>query len=170
MNWILAGNFVLLGAKEFDIKSNQENNFSLFEIAGSGSGVFRSTHKDFCPEVVNYHDETDTYSVNYSELSGLFVESTKELNQKLIDANARINPATLHHVYEWTKTGSPNARLFDIKFSVNSIKEKDSKIIHPRLLIPEDFSPLGKQTFILFSIKLLINSFKNLSKLLLFVL
>lgn len=43
-----------------------------------------------CPEVVNYHDETDTYSVNYSELSGLFVESTKELNQKLIDANARI--------------------------------------------------------------------------------
>jgi hypothetical protein len=43
-----------------------------------------------CPEVVNYHEETDTYSVNYSELSGLFVESTKELNQKLIDANARI--------------------------------------------------------------------------------
>jgi hypothetical protein len=43
-----------------------------------------------CPEVVNYHDETDTYSVNYSELSGLFVESTKELNQKLMDANARI--------------------------------------------------------------------------------
>lgn len=43
-----------------------------------------------CPEVVNYHEETDTYSVNYSELSGLFVESTKELNQKLMDANARI--------------------------------------------------------------------------------
>ena len=57
LNWILAGNFVLLGAKEFDIKSNQENNFSLFEIAGSGSGVFRSTHKDFCPEVVNSSPE-----------------------------------------------------------------------------------------------------------------
>ena len=43
-----------------------------------------------CPEVVNYHEETDTYSVNYSELSGLFVESTKELNQKLLEANAKI--------------------------------------------------------------------------------
>ena len=46
--------------------------------------------------------------------------SVSELSSEFIDANARINPATLHHVYEWTKTGSPNARLFDIKFSVNS--------------------------------------------------
>ena len=57
LNWILAGNFVLLGAKEFDIKSNKENNFSLFEVEDSGSGVFRSTHKDFCPEVVNSSPE-----------------------------------------------------------------------------------------------------------------
>ena len=35
LNWILAGNFVLLGAKEFDIKSNQENNFSLLENLNS---------------------------------------------------------------------------------------------------------------------------------------
>jgi glutamate dehydrogenase len=57
LNWILDGNFVLLGAKEFDIKSNKENIFSLFEVAGSGFGVFRSEHKDFRPEVVNSSPE-----------------------------------------------------------------------------------------------------------------
>lgn len=53
-------------------------------------GLIAQETAEVCPEVVNYHEETDTYSVNYSELGGLFVESTKELNQKLMDANARI--------------------------------------------------------------------------------
>ena len=57
LNWILSGNFVLLGAKEFDIKATKNNDFSLFEVAGSGFGVFRSEHKDFCPEVVNSSPE-----------------------------------------------------------------------------------------------------------------
>ena len=29
------------------------------------------------------------------------------------------NPQALHHVYEWYRVGSPNARLFDIDFIVN---------------------------------------------------
>jgi hypothetical protein len=33
-----------------------------------------------------------------------------------IDANARVNPQVLHHVYEWDKTGSPEARLYDIQY------------------------------------------------------
>jgi len=36
-----------------------------------------------------------------------------------IDANARSNPKALHHVYEWYRTGSPSARLFDISFVSN---------------------------------------------------
>jgi hypothetical protein len=32
-----------------------------------------------------------------------------------IDSQARMNPKTLHHVYEWKKTGVPSARLFDLK-------------------------------------------------------
>jgi len=36
-----------------------------------------------------------------------------------IDANARSNPKALHHVYEWYRTGSPSARLFDISFVAN---------------------------------------------------
>ena len=41
-------------------------------------------------------------------------ESTKELLESFIDVNARVNPESLHHVYEWYQTGSPAARLFDI--------------------------------------------------------
>lgn len=52
LNWILAGNFILLGAKEFDIKQ-QNNIHSLIEVNNSSWGVFRSSHKDFLPEVVN---------------------------------------------------------------------------------------------------------------------
>lgn len=36
-----------------------------------------------------------------------------------IDANARVNPQVLHHVYEWDKTGSPDARLYDIQYISN---------------------------------------------------
>lgn len=38
---------------------------------------------------------------------------------KYIDVNAKSNPQALHHVYEWYKTGSPSARLFDISFVTN---------------------------------------------------
>ncbi|NDB59214.1 hypothetical protein EB001_12280 [bacterium] len=36
-----------------------------------------------------------------------------------IDVNAKANPQALHHIYEWYRTGSPSARLFDIDFVVN---------------------------------------------------
>jgi hypothetical protein len=37
-----------------------------------------------------------------------------------IDVSARGNPNALHHVYEWYKTGSPNARLFDLQYTVSN--------------------------------------------------
>jgi hypothetical protein len=46
-------------------------------------------------------------------------EAVKELASEFIDANARSNPAMLHHIYEWSKTGSPEARLYDISYTVN---------------------------------------------------
>lgn len=36
-----------------------------------------------------------------------------------IDVNAKSNPKALHHVYEWYRTGSPAARLFDIDFVIS---------------------------------------------------
>lgn len=42
----------------------------------------------------------------------------KELAKEFVDSMARIDPASLHHVYEWYQTGSPAARLFDIDYTV----------------------------------------------------
>lgn len=44
-----------------------------------------------------------------------------ELAEQFVDANARVSPELLHHVYEWHKTGSPEARLFNIDFTVSKI-------------------------------------------------
>jgi hypothetical protein len=45
-------------------------------------------------------------------------KSVIEVMKNFIDSNARVNPTTLHHVYEWYQTGSPEARLFDIEYMV----------------------------------------------------
>jgi hypothetical protein len=38
-----------------------------------------------------------------------------------IDVQARSNPQALHHVYEWYRAGSPEARLFDIDYTVSGL-------------------------------------------------
>lgn len=53
-------------------------------------------------------------------LESLGKETIKVLKQ-YIDSNARISPTTLHHVYEWYRTGSPAARLFDIDYTVSNL-------------------------------------------------
>lgn len=44
----------------------------------------------------------------------LFDEIEKDFGN-FIDSSARVKPKTLHHVYEWNKTGQEAARLFKIK-------------------------------------------------------
>jgi hypothetical protein len=46
---------------------------------------------------------------------------TLEVLKSYIDSNARTNPAILHHVYEWSQTGSPSARLYDIDYSISNL-------------------------------------------------
>lgn len=50
-----------------------------------------------------------------------FGETIKLVLGEFIDSMARQNPESLHHVYEWYETGSPNARLFDIHYTVSNI-------------------------------------------------
>ena len=38
-----------------------------------------------------------------------------------VDVSARGNPQALHHVYEWYQSGSPQARLFDINYTVSNL-------------------------------------------------
>jgi hypothetical protein len=44
-----------------------------------------------------------------------------DLIKQYIDSSARTNPAILQHMYEWDQTGSPNARLFDIDYTVSGL-------------------------------------------------
>jgi hypothetical protein len=44
-----------------------------------------------------------------------------EMASQFIDVNARMSPELLHHVYEWQKVGSPEARLFDIDYKITGI-------------------------------------------------
>ena len=46
---------------------------------------------------------------------------TVEVMKEFIDSNARINPQMLHHVYEWTMVGSPDARLYDISYTTSNL-------------------------------------------------
>lgn len=48
-------------------------------------------------------------------------ENTIEILSSFIDSMARQNPEMLHHVYEWYQEGSPNARLFDIDYTVSNL-------------------------------------------------
>ena len=50
----------------------------------------------------------------YKNFSVSVIEGLKQY----IDANARVNPELLHHMYEWDQAGSPNARLFDINYTL----------------------------------------------------
>lgn len=47
--------------------------------------------------------------------------SAIELLKNYIDTNARVNPAILHHVYEWNQVGSPSARLYDLDYTISSL-------------------------------------------------
>jgi hypothetical protein len=38
-----------------------------------------------------------------------------------VDISAKGNPRALHHVYEWYQTGSPNARLFDLDYTISNL-------------------------------------------------
>lgn len=53
-------------------------------------------------------------------LLALFGQKFSTMLKEFIDSNARVNPESLHHVYEWHKTGSPEARLFDIDYFVTN--------------------------------------------------
>jgi len=44
-----------------------------------------------------------------------------ELIKQYIDSSASTNPAVLQHMYEWDQTGSPNARLFDIDYTISGV-------------------------------------------------
>lgn len=53
VNWLNNGNFIFLGAKEFDVKEISKGKYELIEVKGSSFGIFNSKYDDFRPEVLN---------------------------------------------------------------------------------------------------------------------
>ncbi len=45
--------------------------------------------------------------------------SVVEMIKDFVDSNARVDPESLHHVYEWYQTGQETGRLFDINYVVS---------------------------------------------------
>lgn len=46
---------------------------------------------------------------------------TIETMKDFIDAMARVDSAVLQHVYEWNQSGSPDARLYDLSYTVSNL-------------------------------------------------
>ncbi|MBM5782592.1 MAG: NAD-glutamate dehydrogenase, partial [Pelagibacterales bacterium] len=53
ISWITDGNFIFLGAIEFDIKENKKGEYQLHEVKDSALGVFKSKYEEFKPTVAN---------------------------------------------------------------------------------------------------------------------
>lgn len=56
-----------------------------------------------------------------SELYMALAPKITELASQFIDVNAKMSPELLHHIYEWEKVGSPEARLFDLDYNISKI-------------------------------------------------
>ncbi len=53
IDWLVKGNFVLLGVKEFDINKEKDGSYSLKGIKNAESGVFCSQYDEMRPGVIN---------------------------------------------------------------------------------------------------------------------
>lgn len=86
-------------------------------------------------------DGIDMEKITFNRFLGGF---TAEALGQYIDAMARMNPSSLHHVYEWGATGSQSGRLF--KFNVDA--NKYSIIINGSFLPSKSVSPTGTEPFV----------------------
>jgi hypothetical protein len=75
--------------------------------------------KMFDKQMKNFIDYSVGFLQGIDDAKPLFLENFgKGIITALsayIDSHARSQPQTLHHVYEWYKTGSPAARLFNLE-------------------------------------------------------
>lgn len=72
---------------------------------------------------------------NFNRELSIFI---KEALEKYIDARARANPESLHHVYEWEMVGSPAGRLFEFTTSYTQ-----NLIIFTASLLPSNKTATG---------------------------
>jgi len=82
-------------------------------------------NKKFKKEMDNLMGYSIGFLIGVQRGQGVFLKgfgvTVIEALKEYIDSNARVAPQLLHHVYEWNQTGSPEARLFDIGYTVTGV-------------------------------------------------
>lgn len=87
-------------------------------IVKFNNAMFKKDMKNIIDYSIGFLDGVKKGKTPFLQAVGL---ETVELMKQYIDSSARTNPAVLHHVYEWNQAGSPNARLFDINYTVSGL-------------------------------------------------
>jgi hypothetical protein len=82
------------------------------------NAAFKKDMKNIVNYSLGFLDGIKAGKVKFLNNIGLM---TKELLEEYIDSNARVNPEALHHIYEWYKVGSPDARLYDINYTISNL-------------------------------------------------
>lgn len=81
--------------------------------------------KQFVKDIMNILEYSNGYVEGIKLGKQKFLQqlgsSVKDRLEGFIDSNAKVNPAALHHVYEWYQTGSPNARLYNIDYTISNL-------------------------------------------------
>ncbi len=62
ISWIIEGNFILLGFKEFDF-AKSKNEYTIKPLDSSSLGVFRAPHPQFKPNVANFSSDEIAHSI-----------------------------------------------------------------------------------------------------------
>jgi hypothetical protein len=115
--------------------------------------VFKKEMKNIIDYSIGFLEGVQAGKTKFLNNLGLM---TKEILEEYIDSNARVNPEALHHIYEWYKVGSPDARLYDINYTVSnlglsfvstlkqstSIKDGSSEPFYNKAKIMEEGSPV----------------------------
>lgn len=81
--------------------------------------------KDFNKEMKNIIDYStgflDGVQAGKKQFLNNLGPEISELASQYIDANARVDERSLHHIYEWYQTGDSNARLYNIKYTISNL-------------------------------------------------
>lgn len=76
--------------------------------------------KDFSSKMINLDQYSKGFlngiNINRINFNNQLAMLTKEALEKFIDARARADESSLHHVYEWNMAGNPSGRLFQIEY------------------------------------------------------
>ena len=87
-------------------------------IVKFNNAAFKRDMKNIIDYSIGFLDGVQGGKKSFLNMLGL---ETVELMKQYIDSSARVNPSVLHHVYEWQRVGSPEARLFDIQYVTSNL-------------------------------------------------